>query len=95
MKQGIEEGTLYTELPGEASRLILHMGTNLQEEMSEVLLDDEAEVEAKKFTSKYKAYENAIERVVVAPEGSIGLMEEADLERFLTCFDRGNSVEDL
>ncbi|MBS3787082.1 TetR/AcrR family transcriptional regulator [Candidatus Bipolaricaulota bacterium] len=95
LKQGIEEGTLDTELPEEASRLILHMGTNLQEEMSELLLDDEAKVEAKIFISKYRAYENAIERVVGAPVGSIELMEEADLKRFLTCFDRNSPVKDL
>lgn len=94
LKQGMEEGTFDTELPDEASRLILHMGTKLQEEISELLVDDEAKIEAKKFTSKYRAYENAIERVLGAPEGSIELMEEADLERFLTYFACGNSVED-
>lgn len=91
LEQGIEEGTFDTEFPGEASRLILHMGINLQEDMSEVLLDEETEIEAKKFVSKYSAYEDAIERVIGAPEGSIELIEETELERFLSYLQRGNS----
>jgi len=83
VKQGITEGTLDTSFPEETSRLIFRMGRDLQEETADVLLDADAEIDGDKFARKYEAYENAIERVIGAPEGSIELLGETDLNAFL------------
>ncbi|MFW6006046.1 MAG: hypothetical protein ACOC9A_01230 [Candidatus Bipolaricaulota bacterium] len=90
LRQGVKEGTLDTTYPEEASRLIIRMGTDLQEETADVLLDPDAEIDGDEFARKYKAYENAIERVIGAPEGSVDLLGESDLEKILTYMGRGN-----
>ena len=94
LKQGIEEGTLDTAFPEEASRLIFRMGTDLQEDMAAALLSQETEIDGEEYLRKYRAYENAIERVIGAPEGSIELLGEKDLKKFLSYLDPGDSGKD-
>ncbi len=93
LEQGIEEGKLDTTFPEEASRLIFRMGTDLQEDMAGALLDREIEIDREEYLRKYRAYENAIERVIGAPEGSIELLGEGDLKKFLSYLDKGASGE--
>ncbi|MFB6291257.1 MAG: TetR/AcrR family transcriptional regulator [Candidatus Bipolaricaulia bacterium] len=93
LKQGIDEGTLDTPFPEEASRLIFRIGTDLQEDMAEALLSEETEIDREEYVCKYRAYENAIERVIGATEGSIELLGEEDLKKFLSYLDRGDSGE--
>lgn len=93
LEQGIEEGKLDTTFPEEASRLIFRMGTDLQEDMAGALLDRETEIDGEEYLRKYRAYENAIERVIGAPEGSIELLGEGDLKKFLSYLDKGASGE--
>lgn len=88
VKQGVKEGTLDTPFPEEVSRLILWMGIELEEEMANELLDREVEPEAEDILAGFKAYENAIERILGAPEGSIKLAEEDELKKFLSYLNR-------
>jgi len=93
LKQGIEEGRLDNDFPEEASRLIFRMGTDLQEDMAGALLSEETKIEGEEYLQKYRAYENAIARVIGAPEGSIELLKREDLKQFLSYLDRGDSKE--
>ncbi|MFP4589363.1 MAG: TetR/AcrR family transcriptional regulator [Candidatus Acetothermia bacterium] len=90
IKQGVEEGILNTQFPEEVSRLIFWMGMDLGEEMATRLLDPEAEAVTEKYIREYRAYENAIERVLGAPEGSIDFLDEEDLTEFLSYLNRSD-----
>ena len=83
VRQGVEEGSLDTQFPEDVSRLIFSMGADLNEETAEMLLDEETEVDLAELSRKYNAYENAIERILGAPDGSIVLLGEDDLEKFI------------
>lgn len=93
VKQGIEEGTLDTPFPEEVSRLILWMGFKLEEEMANALLNPESDANTKKYLRKYRAYENVIERVLGAPEGSIPIKKD-ELEKFLSYLKRNESQQE-
>lgn len=93
LSQGVDEGTLDNPFPEEASRLIFLIGTDLQEDMAEALLSEKNEVDREEYLRKYRAYENAIERVIGATEGSIELLGEEDLKKFLSYLDRRDSGE--
>jgi len=88
VKQGVEEGVLDTRFPEEASRLIFSMGADLNEETGKMLLGVEAEVDGDELARKYNAYENAIERILGAPDGSIVVLEEEDLNKFVSHLNR-------
>ncbi len=88
VKQGVEEGVLDTRFPEEASRLIFSMGADLNEETGKKLLDVEAEVDGDELARKYNAYEKAIERILGAPDGSIVVLEEEDLNKFVSYLNR-------
>ena len=83
VRQGLEEGRLDTRYPEESSRLIFRMGSDVNEEVAEMLLDEETEVDYKTISGKYDAYENAIERILGAPVGSIDLLGEDALKKFV------------
>ncbi len=91
VKQGVEDGTLDTPFPEEVSRLILWMGIELEEEMANELLDREAEPAVKDILASFRAYVNAIERVLGAPEGTIELTEEDNLSKFLSYLNRSET----
>ena len=84
VRQGLEEGRLDTRYPEESSRLIFRMGSDVNEEVAEMLLDEETDVDYKTISRKYDAYENAIERILGAPGGSIDLLGEDALEKFVS-----------
>lgn len=88
IKQGMEEGTLDTQFPEEVSRLIFWMGVDLGEDMATTLLDPEVDAEAEKYLRSYRAYENAIERMLGTPEGSVDFLKEDDLEKFLSFLNK-------
>ena len=93
LKQGIEEGRLDNDFPEEASRLIFRMGTDLQEDLAGAILSEETKIDGEEYLRKYRAYENAIERVIGASEGSIELLKEEDIKQFLSYLNRGDSEE--
>lgn len=88
IKQGIEEEALDTQFPEEVSRLIFWMGVDLGENMAAELLDPETDVQEELYLRSYRAYENAIERMLNAPEGSVDFLKEEDLEKFLSFLNR-------
>lgn len=92
VRQGVEEGSLDTPFPGEVGSMILWIGMELEEEMANDLLSGEQGVSSKKYLRKFKAYENAIERMLGAPEGAIKLIEEEELRKFLSYLDRSDST---
>lgn len=90
VEQGIEEGTLNTRFPEEASYLVFWMASGLQEQTAKMLLDAEIEVDADELLQKYRAYENAVERVLGAPEDSIDILGEKDLRKFVSHLNKGD-----
>lgn len=91
IKQGVEEGILNTPFPEEVSRLIFWMGTELGGDMATTLLDPKTDADAEKYLRNYRAYENAIERVLGAPDGSIDFLDENDLEKLLSYLNKRDS----
>jgi len=84
VRQGVGEGKLKTRYPQEVSRLIFSMGTDLNKKTAETLLNEDIEVDIDELARKYEAYENAIERILGAAEGSIVLLGEDDLDEFVS-----------
>ncbi len=87
IEQGVEEGTFETRFPEEVSYLVLWMGMGLEEEMAyEVLFEKEST--GMDIHLGFRAYEDAIERVLGAPEGSIQLVEEEGLREFISFLEK-------
>lgn len=91
IKQGVEEGVLDTVFPEAVSRLIFWMGVDLGEDMANALLDPETDADVQKYLRSYRAYENSIERVLGAPDGSIDFLNEEDLKKFLNYLNRDDT----
>ena len=87
IRQGIQEGTLSTEFPEEATEISLHLITALGDKFGEVILGSQKNEDIHlSIEEKYRimlgavsAYRNALERVLGAAAGSIDLMDAASI----------------
>jgi AcrR family transcriptional regulator len=86
VRQGIEERTLSTEFPDEATEISLHLITALGDKFGEVILGHDKEAITLSTEEKFRimdgavsAYRNALERVLGASAGSIELMDAASI----------------
>lgn len=86
IRQGIEEGTLATDFPDQATEISLYMITALSNKFGEVILGHEQGAITLSTDERFRildgavsAYTNALERVLGAPAGSIELMDAASI----------------
>ena len=89
VRQGIDEGVFDTLFPDEISELIFMQSDNLSEKIAALVLDMESHPENGK--SLYRilgVYEDAIERFLGAPKGTIHLSDRATLAEMLEWFTK-------
>ena len=85
VEQGIKEGTFNNPFPEDVGELILGMGYSIWDISSKLLLEAFEEPEKIELLErKMKLYENAIDRILRLPEGSILLINREDLKAFFS-----------
>jgi len=76
IRQGVREGTFNTPFPDDAGELIIQLGTCMGENFARLVLElNEKPTNRKILQVKIKMYENTIERIVGAEEGSLKLFD--------------------
>jgi AcrR family transcriptional regulator len=98
IRQGIEEGILTTPFPNQAGEIVLSIVVNLGDTFAELLLSTETEVsDLQRVVSTVAAYNDALERVLGIPAGSLHLISEEMLEEWFPQPERtpAGSVEGL
>jgi AcrR family transcriptional regulator len=82
VRQGVEEGVFETPIPDRAGELALRLATALTEQSASLfleLLDDPSA--ADRIAELSSDIEYAVERLIGAPEGTISILNRADLYR--------------
>ena len=81
VKEAVKDGDFNTRYPEETGRLILQMGASFSKDTASLILqieDDDQAIEKIKY--RFKAYEDAIERVLGAEEGSLDIIDSTAVE---------------
>ncbi|MCH8023541.1 MAG: hypothetical protein IIB43_02425 [Candidatus Marinimicrobia bacterium] len=82
--QGIDEGVFNTSFPDDISEMIFQLTTGFGEKFAEIFPTLEEHPENKALIIKIlEMYEDAIERFLGAPHGSIKLGSRAALEKII------------
>ncbi|HEC92812.1 MAG TPA: TetR/AcrR family transcriptional regulator [Candidatus Atribacteria bacterium] len=80
IRQGIKEEVFNTDFPDEAAKLIFEMACIFSEKVPKLLLGNDKNVdEAEK---EFRVYENAIERIIGAEEGTVKIVNRNILKDF-------------
>ena len=80
IRQGIKEEVFDTDFPDEAAKLIFEMAYIFSERVPKLLLGNDKNLdEAEK---KFRVYENAIERIIGAEEGTVKIVNRNVLKDF-------------
>jgi AcrR family transcriptional regulator len=83
IKQGVQEGYFNPEDPQEAAEIIFMMSRNMNEIVVDLLLQvEEKPGNIDKIEQKIKVFENSVERILGAPEGSFSMVERKYIEIF-------------
>jgi len=80
IRQGIKEEVFKTDFPDEAARLIFELANIFSERVPELLLGSEKNLD--KAEKEFKVYENAIERIIGAEEGTVKIVNRNILNYF-------------
>jgi len=88
IKQGIKEGVFNTQFPDDAAELLMQIGTGLNETICRLLIqqNEDPEYIIKMLTSKIKLYQDAMERILGAPQGSLQVYIPEDYEKMVKLF---------
>lgn len=88
IKQGIEEGIFNNRFPDDVAELLMQVGTALNETVSRLLIkkDEDPDHIIKMIETKIKLYQDAMERILGAPEGSLQVYIPEDYGDILTLF---------
>ena len=86
IRQGVQEGTLSTAFPEQATEISLYLILGLGDKFSEVILEHEAGTSNLSAEERFHimhesvvAYTDALERVLGASHGSIQLMDDESI----------------
>lgn len=83
IKQGVQEGYFNPEDPREAAEIIFMMSRNMNEIVVDLLLQvEEKPGNIDKIEQKIKVFENSVDRILGAPEGSFRMVERKYIEMF-------------
>lgn len=96
IEQGIEEGSFRTPYPEDAAELMMKMGRNLNESICRLFLSKgvRADDVIRIIERKVKVYQDAIEKILGVPEGSLEIIQ-SDLEEIARAFfERLSEYED-
>ena len=84
IRQGLAEGVFNTRYPAEVSEMIFMQSNNLGDKIAELMLGlDEHPENRESIFRILEVYEDAVERFLGAPQGSIHLADRATLEKML------------
>ena len=84
IRQGLAEGVFDTRYPAEVSEMIFMQSNNLGDKIAELMLGlDEHPENRESIFRILEVYEDAVERFLGAPQGSIHLADRATLEKML------------
>jgi len=88
IKQGIKEGVFNTSYPDNAAELLMQIGTGLNEIICRLLIqqNEDPEYIIQVLTSKIKLYQDAMERILGAPQGSLQVYIPEDYEKMVKLF---------
>jgi AcrR family transcriptional regulator len=83
ISQGVSEGVFDTGPPDHVAEMILQIGTHLSDECARMLVHEEPNSESQRaLLEKCQTYENAVERILGAPEGSLHIVNKASIDCF-------------
>ena len=80
IKQGIEEGVFHTSFPDDIAELLMQIGTALNETVCRLLIgkDENPDHLIKMLETKIRLYQDAMERILGAPQGSLKIYVPKD-----------------
>lgn len=83
IRQGVNEKVFNTPFPDEAARLIFEIANTFSEKIPQLIMDlDKNPENLNKVEKEYRVYENAIERIVGAEEGTVEIVNRNILKNF-------------
>jgi AcrR family transcriptional regulator len=88
IKQGIEEGVFNTQFPDDVGELLMQVGSVLNETICRLLIkkDEDPDYVVKMIETKMKLYQDAMERILGAPGGSLQIYAPKDYGDIVTLF---------
>lgn len=83
IRQGVNEKVFNTPFPDEAARLIFEIANTFSGKIPQLIMDlDKNPENLNKVEKEYRVYENAIERIVGAEEGTVEIVNRNILKKF-------------
>lgn len=83
IKQGVNEKVFNTPFPDEAARLIFEIANTFSGKIPQLIMDlDKNPENLNEVEKEYRVYENAIERIVGAEEGTVEIVNRNILKNF-------------
>ncbi|MCK4527315.1 hypothetical protein KAW18_08075, partial [candidate division WOR-3 bacterium] len=98
IEQGIKEGVFNNPYPRDAAELLMQIGVTLDETICKLILHEDETLEhlAKIMAQKIKLYQDAMERVLGAPQGSLQVYIPEDYEEMVKLFyEKSREEEDV
>ena len=98
IEQGIKEGVFNNPYPSDAAELLMQIGVTLDETICKLILHEDETLEhlAKIMAQKIKLYQDAMERVLGAPQGSLQVYIPEDYEEMVKLFyEKSREEEDV
>lgn len=88
IEQGIKEGVFNTQFPDDVAELLMQVGTALDETVCRLLIkkDEDLDHLIKVLETKINLYQDAMERILGAPGGSLKVYVPEDYGDILTLF---------
>jgi AcrR family transcriptional regulator len=88
IEQGIKEGVFNNPYPSDAAELLMQIGANLDEAIGRLILHENETLEqlAKIMAQKIKLYQDAMECILGAPQGSLQVYIPEDYEKLVKMF---------
>jgi hypothetical protein len=89
IQQGVQEGVFTTPYPENVSQVIINLGQPLGDSFAEMLLSAEAihDHALQRAETLIVTYNDAVERILGAPKGSIHLMDTEALKQWFSSED--------
>jgi len=84
IRQGVNEKVFNTPFPDESARLIFEIANTFSGKVPQLIMDlDKNPENLNKVEKEYRVYENAIERIIGAEEGTAEIVNRNILKKFL------------
>ena len=90
IRQGVDEGIFHIGSPDDVAEIMVQIGTNLNETICRLLLNENIEPDDLEQTvvHKLKFYQDTVERILGAPRGSIHFYISGEYENMIRAFHK-------